>query len=218
MADAKTRKQPLRQRRQQAGLKAALVWLAPAGQTAMAALRQPGETVDAVVNRALVTLQRLTQSGTRDGTRPDGRQLFMVILCASVLGLQGSSTSVFPLVGFAHEGLLAVFTVARTALEGLPVFFQQPDCQGPPFTILGQGPIPIGALAAPGLTVYIPDLQSTPQTVTIASEELNGGPCSPVPGPNPPIPNVVPAIPLVELPGHFAPPFSVHVQGKHAPQ
>ena len=73
MADAKTRKQPLRQRRQQAGLKAALVWLAPAGQTAMAALRQPGETMDAVVNRALVTLQRLTQSGTRDGTRPDGR-------------------------------------------------------------------------------------------------------------------------------------------------
>jgi hypothetical protein len=31
MADAKTRKQRLRQRRQQAGLKAALVWLTPEG-------------------------------------------------------------------------------------------------------------------------------------------------------------------------------------------
>jgi hypothetical protein len=38
MADAKTRKQRLRQRRQQAGLKAALVWLSPEGQAAMAAL------------------------------------------------------------------------------------------------------------------------------------------------------------------------------------
>jgi hypothetical protein len=32
MADARTRKQRMRQRRQQAGLKAALVWLTPAGQ------------------------------------------------------------------------------------------------------------------------------------------------------------------------------------------
>jgi hypothetical protein len=39
----------------------------------MAALRQPGETIDAFFNRALVTLQRLTQTGTRDGMSPDGR-------------------------------------------------------------------------------------------------------------------------------------------------
>jgi hypothetical protein len=58
MADSKTRKLRLRQRRQQAGLKAALVWLSPEGQAAMAALRQPGETVDAFFNRALLTLQR----------------------------------------------------------------------------------------------------------------------------------------------------------------
>jgi hypothetical protein len=38
MADAKTRQQRLRERRQQAGMKAALVWLSPAGQAAMAAL------------------------------------------------------------------------------------------------------------------------------------------------------------------------------------
>jgi hypothetical protein len=73
MADSKTRKQRLRQQRQQADLKAALVWLSPEAQAAIAALRQPGETMDAVVTRALITLQRLTQTGTRDGTSPDGR-------------------------------------------------------------------------------------------------------------------------------------------------
>jgi hypothetical protein len=57
MADSKTRKQRLRQRRQQAGLKAALVWLSPEGQAAMATLKQPDETVDACFNRALVTWQ-----------------------------------------------------------------------------------------------------------------------------------------------------------------
>jgi hypothetical protein len=73
MADAKTRKRRLRQRRRDAGLKAVLVWLTPAGQAAMAALRQPGETLDAFVNRALVTQQQETQAGTRDGRRPEGR-------------------------------------------------------------------------------------------------------------------------------------------------
>jgi hypothetical protein len=70
MADAKTRKQRLRARRQRAGLKAALVWLSPAGQAAMAALRQPGETVDAFVNRALITLQNVLANGTS----PDARR------------------------------------------------------------------------------------------------------------------------------------------------
>jgi hypothetical protein len=71
MADAKTRRQRLRQRRQQAGMKAALVWLSPDGQAAMTALRQPGETVDVFFNRALVTLHTLTQDETRDGTSPE---------------------------------------------------------------------------------------------------------------------------------------------------
>jgi hypothetical protein len=73
MADAKTRKQRMRQRRQQAGLKAALVWLTPEGQAAMAALRQPGESVDAFFNRALLTLHRLTPAGTSPASYPDTR-------------------------------------------------------------------------------------------------------------------------------------------------
>jgi hypothetical protein len=47
MAASKTRKRRLRQRRQQAGLKAALVWLSPEAQAAMAAHRHPGEPIDA---------------------------------------------------------------------------------------------------------------------------------------------------------------------------
>src|SRR5919109_1560167 len=70
MADSKTRKQRLRQRRQQAGLKAALVWLSPEAQAAMAALRQPGETVDAVVNRALIALQQVMTNGTSPAPYP----------------------------------------------------------------------------------------------------------------------------------------------------
>jgi hypothetical protein len=69
MADSKLRKRQLRARRQQAGLKAVLVWLSAEGQAAMAALRQPGETVDAFVNRALVTLQQVLANGTS----PDGQ-------------------------------------------------------------------------------------------------------------------------------------------------
>jgi len=68
MADAKTRKQRMRERRRQAGLKAALVWLSPEAQAAMAAPRQPGETIDAFVNRALVTLQQVIANGTSPNT------------------------------------------------------------------------------------------------------------------------------------------------------
>jgi hypothetical protein len=74
MADSKTRKQRLRARRRQAGLKAALVWLSPEAQAAMAALRQPGETVDAVVNRALITLQQAMANGTSPAPHPDRRR------------------------------------------------------------------------------------------------------------------------------------------------
>ncbi len=40
MADAKTRKQWMRERRQQAGLKAVLVWLSAEGQAALSARRR----------------------------------------------------------------------------------------------------------------------------------------------------------------------------------
>jgi hypothetical protein len=55
MDDSTRRKRRFRERRQ-AGLKAALVWLTPEGQAAMAALRQPGETLDTFVNRALPSM------------------------------------------------------------------------------------------------------------------------------------------------------------------
>jgi hypothetical protein len=74
MADAKTRKRRLRARRRQAGLKAALVWLSPEAQAAVAALRQPGETVDAFFNRTLVTLQGLTPAVTSPAPYPDTRR------------------------------------------------------------------------------------------------------------------------------------------------
>jgi hypothetical protein len=73
MDDSTRRKRRFRERRQQAGLKAALVWLTPEAQAAMAALRQPGETLDAVVNRVLVTWQPVRPTGTRDETRPEGQ-------------------------------------------------------------------------------------------------------------------------------------------------
>jgi hypothetical protein len=86
MADAKTRKQRLRQRRQQAGLKTALVWLTPEGQAAMAALRQPGETVDAFFNRALVTLLQVMANGTSPNTRlGDGAGTALVALLRVLL-------------------------------------------------------------------------------------------------------------------------------------
>lgn len=78
MADAKTRKQRMRQRRQQAGLKAVLVWLSPEAQLAITLLRNAGaESLDAFVSRALVSWSEmlLIRGGrapvTRDGTPPE---------------------------------------------------------------------------------------------------------------------------------------------------
>jgi hypothetical protein len=58
------RKRRFREKRREAGWQDQLVWLAPEGQAALAACRQPGETIDACLNRALVTLQRLLETGT----------------------------------------------------------------------------------------------------------------------------------------------------------
>jgi hypothetical protein len=71
MADSKTRKQRMRERRQQAGMKAALVWLSLEGQAALATLRQPGETLDTFFNRALVTLQQVLTNGTSPVPSPE---------------------------------------------------------------------------------------------------------------------------------------------------
>jgi hypothetical protein len=64
MDDSTRRKRRFRERRQQAGPKAALVWLSPAGQAAMSALRQPGETLDACFNRVLVALHQVRSGET----------------------------------------------------------------------------------------------------------------------------------------------------------
>jgi hypothetical protein len=58
------RKRRFRDKRRQAGWQDQLIWLSPEGQAALAALRQPGETLDACVNRVLVTLHNLRACGT----------------------------------------------------------------------------------------------------------------------------------------------------------
>jgi hypothetical protein len=85
-AESKLRKRRLRARRRQAGLKAHLVWLSPEGQAAMAALRRPGETIDAFFNRALVTLQQGLANGTSPDTRlNDGASAALVALLQVLL-------------------------------------------------------------------------------------------------------------------------------------
>jgi hypothetical protein len=71
MAESTLRKQRLRARRQQAGLKAHLVWLSRDGQAAMAALRQPGETLDTCFNRVLVSWQPARPTGTSPVPHPE---------------------------------------------------------------------------------------------------------------------------------------------------
>jgi len=60
--DSTPRKTRLRERRRQAGWQNYLIWLTPEGQAAMQALRYAGETTDAFFNRALVTMQALSES------------------------------------------------------------------------------------------------------------------------------------------------------------
>jgi hypothetical protein len=70
MDDSMMRKRRLREKRRDAGWQDQLIWLSPAGQAAMAALRHPGETIDAFFNRALVTLQHQRQSETSPAPGP----------------------------------------------------------------------------------------------------------------------------------------------------
>jgi hypothetical protein len=62
MDDATTRKQRLREKRRAEGMKPYEVWLDTDGQARLATLRQAGESVDAVIGRALASLERLTVS------------------------------------------------------------------------------------------------------------------------------------------------------------
>lgn len=64
MDDATARKQRLRDKRRAEGMKAYEVWLDTDGQARLVTLRQPGESVDAVISRALVALERLIVHGT----------------------------------------------------------------------------------------------------------------------------------------------------------
>jgi hypothetical protein len=62
MDDATTRKQRLREKRRAEGMKPYEVWLDPDGQARLATLRLAGESVDAIIGRALASLERLTVS------------------------------------------------------------------------------------------------------------------------------------------------------------
>jgi hypothetical protein len=64
--DDSTRKQRLRQRRREAGWKAYEVWLDATGQDLLEKLRQPGESVDTVLQRSLRGLQAETSLVPRD--------------------------------------------------------------------------------------------------------------------------------------------------------
>jgi hypothetical protein len=115
MADAKTRKRRLRQRRRDAGLKAVLVWLTPAGQAAMAALRQPGETLDAVVNRALVTLQQGLTNGTSPAMHPrEGAGAALVALLQVMLPEGDLSCAAMPMARWSAMDALNCGAWRRT--------------------------------------------------------------------------------------------------------
>ena len=64
------RKRRFRDKRRQAGWQDQLIWLSPEGQAALAALRQPGETLDACINRALITASETVVTRTRPVTSP----------------------------------------------------------------------------------------------------------------------------------------------------
>ena len=96
MADAKTRKRRLRARRRQAGLKGVLVWLTPDAQAALAALRHPGEPLDAVVNRALITGPQGMASGTSPTPDPDAGAQARAALVALLQLLFPAGQAVYP--------------------------------------------------------------------------------------------------------------------------
>lgn len=64
------RKRRFRDKRREAGWQDQLVWLSPEGQAALADLRQPGETLDTCINRALITAAQRQAPRTSHRTSP----------------------------------------------------------------------------------------------------------------------------------------------------
>jgi hypothetical protein len=94
------------------------------------------------------------------------------------------------------------------------IFFETPDCTGPPFAIaVSSFRLPRVVVASPGNTLYVTDSVTPPQPMTFRSF-LPGaagdapGPCGQEAGPIV-INSAVPAIPLLDLNTVFTPPFSV---------
>ena len=90
-------------------------------------------------------------------------------------------------------------------------FFEFPDttCSGTPlmqmFPNFLMTPV---AIAPPGHTVYAPDPQAVPQTITVGSQ-LSSGSCFSPCFLSCPTASVVPAVALVDLDTQFTPPFTI---------
>ena len=126
MRDDSTRKQRLRQRRREAGWKAYEVWLDATERDVLEKLRQPGESIDAVLQRALRGLQAETSLVPRDDrslVARDGPSLVSSLdraeRSASTLGPLDPSPALDALIDRIADGVTARLA-DRLALQPLP--------------------------------------------------------------------------------------------------
>ncbi len=103
--------------------------------------------------------------------------------------------------GFFQNGLF-VFEFPDTTCSG--TLLVQVSPLSPPADLLTRVQI-----APPGHTVYVPDPQAVPQTISVGSTQFPGGSCSSFCFPVCGTALVVPVVALVDLDTQFTPPFKV---------
>jgi len=136
----------------------------------------------------------------------------------------GEVMSITPLTGnqavvaVKVNGQKMVFIADPSSLRSFSIFrlwFQSPDttCAGTPLIQVASSPgayfvLPPGVLGPPGTTLYIPDPNAAPQTISVGSQFGSFGCQSGTFS----VPDLVPALAVIDLDTLFTPPF--RVEGK----
>jgi hypothetical protein len=109
------------------------------------------------------------------------------------------------------EQVFTIFVARNRIFGGSPLLrFLSPDCSGAPLLVVFPDQDDIYlltpfAIAPPGSTIYAPDPQAAPQTITVGSMLSGDGSC--LTGEFSEL--VVPAVALIDLDTEFTPPFKV---------
>jgi len=115
-------------------------------------------------------------------------------------------------VAFEFNKLVFLLQVKPTRFEGIGnLYFDNVNCTGNAFLsshLLNETLIPYAVFYDPGRTLYLPDINSAPQTIYVQSDYSAPGTCRNYLTPSQ-YDGMLPAIPTVDFDNLFTPPFKL---------